>query len=132
MHCRGSCPARELDLVTCIHLLMSDLLLAWSSCYYLLVLKARPTNPSMITFSTCTPYVRNIESSAADSGGGGGGVLSSVTFQSSFFKGLVSLSFRLLFCFMLLMLARAPYVVLFNLKPLIEDGNLQVYRRRFN
>ena len=28
---------------------------------------------------------------------------------------------------MLLMLARAPYVVLFNLKPLIEDGNLQVY-----
>ena len=69
---------------------------------------------------------------------------SSVTSQS---KGLVSLYFRLKSAcffalrFMLLAqimhnyltwllrspLARAPYVVLFDLKPLIEDGNLQVY-----
>ena len=59
----------------------------------------------------------------------------SVTFQSSFFKWLVSLypglkstcSFAL--CFMLLtlrsLLARALYVVfLICMKPLIEDGNL--------
>ena len=63
------------------------------------------------------------------------------------FQGLVSLYFRMKsassfdLCFMLLTqimhnyltlllhspLARAPYMVLFNLKPLIEDGNLQVY-----
>ena len=76
-------------------------------------------------------------------------IRSSVTFQSSFFKGLVSLYFRLKSAcsfasrFMLLTqimhnyqnltrllrspLARAPSVVLFDLKPLIEDGNLQVY-----
>ena len=75
-------------------------------------------------------------------------IRSSVTFQSSFFKGLVSLYFRLKSAcsfasrFMLLTqimhnyqnltwllrspLARAPSV-LFDLKPLIEDGNLQVY-----
>ena len=83
---------------------------------------------------------------------------SSVTFQSSFFKGLVSLYFRLKSTcsfasrFMLLTLrsplaralyvvffdmksliedalriplARAPYVVFFDLKPLIDDGNLR-------
>ena len=64
-----------------------------------------------------------------------------------FFKGLVSLYFRVksacsfALCFMLLKqimhnylrwllhspLAKAPYVALFDLKPLIEDGNLQVY-----
>ena len=67
----------------------------------------------------------------------------SVTFQSSFFKGFIFLYFQLLLCFMFyaadanfrLMhhhltwllcspLARAPYVVLFDLKPLIEDSNL--------
>ena len=72
---------------------------------------------------------------------------SSVTFQSTFFKGLVSLYFRLksacsfALCFMLLTqimhdyltlllrssLARALYVVLFDLKPLIGDVNLKVY-----
>ena len=71
---------------------------------------------------------------------------SSVTFQSSFFKGFVSLYFRLksayFFCFgfyaagatsdsmhnyLRSPLARALYIILFNLKPLIEDGNLQVY-----
>ena len=76
---------------------------------------------------------------------------SSVTFQFSFFKVFVSLYFRLKpTCFIasrfmllrqtsgpmhnnyLMWLlhsssARAPYVVLFDLKPLIEDGNLQVY-----
>ena len=60
---------------------------------------------------------------------------------SSFFQGLVSLYFRLksaCFAFyaaganyaQLLLrspLARAPYVVLFDLKPLIEDGSLLVY-----
>ena len=70
----------------------------------------------------------------------------SVTFQSSFFKGLVSLyssEVSLLFCSVFYAaeannaqlsyvataqpLARAPYVILFDLKPLIEDGNLQVY-----
>ena len=74
-------------------------------------------------------------------------ICSSVIFESSFFEGLVSLYFRLkLVCsfalrFMLLTqimhschtwplrspLATAPYVALFDLKPLIEDGNLQVY-----
>ena len=69
---------------------------------------------------------------------------SSVTF---FFKGVVLLYFRLKSAFsfglrFMLMtqimhnyltwllrspLAKAPYVVLFDLKPLIEDGNLQVY-----
>ena len=40
---------------------------------------------------------------------------------------------NLLFCFAIMLLtlpsplARAPYVVFFDLKPLIEDGNLQVY-----
>ena len=72
---------------------------------------------------------------------------SSVTFQSSFFKGFVSLYFQLKSaCFfassvMLLtqtmhnylmwllcsVLARAPHIVFFNLKLLIKDGNLQVY-----
>ena len=71
----------------------------------------------------------------------------SVTFQSSFFKGFVSLYFRLKStCFtfyvadanvrlmhnnltwlLCSLLARAPYIVLFNLKPLNEDGNLQVH-----
>ena len=74
-------------------------------------------------------------------------IRSSVTFRSSFFKGLVSLYFRqksacsFALRFMLLTqimhnyltwllrspLARAPYVVLLDLKPLIKDGNLQVY-----
>ena len=73
---------------------------------------------------------------------------SSVTFQSSLFKRLVSLQLfltevGLLVCFTFYanfrsmhnylmwllhsLLSRAPYVVLFDLKPLIEDGNLQVY-----
>ena len=72
-------------------------------------------------------------------------IRSSVTFQSNFFKGLVLLYFRLKSAcsfalrFMLLMqilnaqlsyvataqsASRALYVVLFDLKPLIEDGNL--------
>ena len=74
-------------------------------------------------------------------------ISSSVTFQSSFFKGLVLLYFRVksacsfALCFMLLkqimhnylrwllhsLLAKAPYIALFDLKPLIEDSNLQVY-----
>ena len=59
-------------------------------------------------------------------------IYSSVTFQSSFFKGLVLLYFRLyLTCSFALTLrrplARAPYVVFFDLKPLLENGNLQVY-----
>ena len=77
-------------------------------------------------------------------------IRSSVTFQSSFFKGLVLLYFRVKSAcsftlhFMLLThknaplsyvataqstspLARAPYVGLFDLKLLIEDGNLLVY-----
>ena len=74
-------------------------------------------------------------------------IRSSVTFKSSFCKGLVLLYFRpksacsFALHFMLLMqimhnylawllrrlLARTPYVVLSDLKPLIEDGNLQVY-----
>ena len=72
---------------------------------------------------------------------------SSVAFQSSFLKGLALLYFRLKSAcsfalrFTLLTqimdknltwqlrstLARASYVVLFDLKPLTEDGNLQVY-----
>ena len=67
----------------------------------------------------------------------------SVTFQSSFFKGFVSLYFQLkpacffALRFMLQMqtitwllrspLAWAPYVILFNLKPIIKDGNFLVY-----
>ena len=69
---------------------------------------------------------------------------SSVTFQSSFFKGLVSPYFStevsLLFCFAFYAadrnnyltwllcspLVSALYIVLFDLKPLIEDSNLQV------
>ena len=74
----------------------------------------------------------------------------SVTFQSSFFKGLVSMYFRLKSAccfalrFMLLTqimrnyltwllrspLARAPYVVLFDPKPLIEDGSFVHARTR--
>ena len=68
--------------------------------------------------------------------GGPQAVPVSVTFQSRFFKGFVSLYLCLkstcsfAFCFMLLMLrsllARAPYVVFsICMKPLIEDGNLQ-------
>ena len=74
-------------------------------------------------------------------------IRSSVTFQSCFFKVLVSLyfwlktvcSFALRFILLTQImhnyrtwllrspLATAPYVVLFDLKPLIKDGNLQVY-----
>ena len=70
-------------------------------------------------------------------------ISSSVTFQSSFFKGLVSLYFRVksactfalfyaaeannLTWLLRSPLAKAPYVALFDLKLLIEDGNLQVY-----
>ena len=69
-------------------------------------------------------------------------IRSSVTFQSSFWVGFAvfrvksvcsyALRFMLLthnYLSWLLRypLPRAPYVVLFDLKPLIEDGNLQVY-----
>ena len=48
---------------------------------------------------------------------------SSVTFQSSFFKGFILLYFRLnSACFLVL-----RFMLPFNLKPLIEGGNLQVY-----